>query len=72
MSMIEVECIARKWGSSLGVILPKEIVKREHIETNDKVIVAIKKIHRVSEFFGLLPDWKIDTQKKKDELRSGW
>ena len=28
-----------------------------------------KKKSAAKEFFGLLPDWKIDTQRFKDELR---
>jgi hypothetical protein len=30
---------------------------------------AMKKKSPVNGFFGLLPDWKIDTQALKDELR---
>ena len=70
--MIEVECIAKKWGNSIGIVLPKEITKEENIKANDKVFVSLRKTHRIGEFFGLLPNWKIDTQKRKDMLRKGW
>ncbi|PIO08966.1 hypothetical protein COT47_00405, partial [Candidatus Woesearchaeota archaeon CG08_land_8_20_14_0_20_43_7] len=62
----------KKWGNSLGVILPSNLVKEEQIGPNDKVMISIKKIHKVKEFFGLLPNWKPNTQKLKDELRKGW
>jgi hypothetical protein len=34
-----------------------------------KKVRAAKKKSAVKGFFGLLPDWKIDTQALKDELR---
>lgn len=70
--MSEAECIARKWGNSIGIILPTELIKEENIHVKDKLVVEVKKIHKVKDFFGLLPNWKTDTQKIKDDLRKGW
>jgi len=70
--MSEIECTAKKWGNSIGVVLPRNIVKEENIRPNEKVVVDIKKTHKAKEFFGLLPQWKVDTQKLKDKLREGW
>ncbi|MFH1408424.1 MAG: AbrB/MazE/SpoVT family DNA-binding domain-containing protein [Nanoarchaeota archaeon] len=64
--------MARKWGNSLGIILPKELVEQEGIEADDKVVVEVRRARRVRDFFGLLPQWKVNTQKMKDELRKGW
>ncbi len=36
---MEVE--AKKWGSSLGIILPKDIVRKERIVEGQKIIVNI-------------------------------
>ncbi|MFH0837414.1 MAG: hypothetical protein V1870_04755 [Candidatus Aenigmatarchaeota archaeon] len=37
---------------------------------DDEIFVAKK--YKAMEFFGLLSDWKISTQKLKDEARRGW
>jgi hypothetical protein len=37
--------------------------------SNGKKARAAKKKPAAKGFFGLLPDWKIDTQELKDELR---
>ena len=70
--MSEFECTTRKIGGSLGIILPKDLVKEESIGINENVVVEIRKRHRAKEFFGLLSGWKTPTQKLKDEARKGW
>ena len=69
---MEVELVAKKWGSSLGIVLPKAIVEKEHIRDNDVVVIEIKKRHFAREFFGLLSDWKKPTDKIKEEMKKGW
>ncbi len=69
--MAEVECIAKRWGSSLGIVIPKDVVDDEHISENEKITVVIKKRHLAKEFFGILP-WKRSAQQIKDEMREGW
>lgn len=61
----------RKWGSSLGIIVPSEVVKEENLKEGDDVFVKIKK-NPLKETFGILKDWKTDTQKLKDGIRKGW
>ena len=63
--MTEIECTAKRWGSSLGLIIPKEVVERENIIENEKIIVEIKKKHLAKEFFGILSDWKRPTTEIK-------
>lgn len=70
--MAELECVTRKWGNSLGIIIPWEITQQEHITENEKLFVTIKKKHTVKEFFGLLPDWKRPTVEIKREMKKGW
>lgn len=38
---MEIEIQTKKWGSSLGIIIPKEIVRKERIEKGQKIIVDI-------------------------------
>lgn len=70
--MAEVEVTAKKWGSSIGVIIPKEIVEKEGIKENEKIRIEIKKAHTAREVWGLFADLKINAQKAKDEMRKGW
>ena len=71
--MTEIECITRKWGNSLGVIIPKDIAEEEHLAENEKIFITIKKKHQAKEFFGMLAgEWKKPTQEIKDEMRRGW
>lgn len=70
--MTEIECTARKWGNSLGIIIPKEIVEEEHIGENESVTVSFHKRHKASEFFGLLPGWKRTAAEIKRDMKRGW
>ncbi len=40
---MEIETKTRKWGSSLGIIIPKGIVEKENLKQNQKIkILAIE------------------------------
>ena len=62
----------KSWGSSLGVVIPKEIVKAEHLQVGEEVIIEVHKKHAIRDIFGSLKDCKIDSQKMKDDLRKEW
>ena len=70
--MAEIEVITKKWGSSLGVVIPKNIVEKEHIKEREKLKIEIKKMHKVKDIFGMLKGLRINAQKAKDEMRKGW
>lgn len=70
--MVETEVKTRKWGSSIGVVLPKELVEDVDIRPNETIVIDVRKRHKAKEFFGLLKDWKRPTQEIKDEMRKGW
>ena len=43
----------RKWGSSLGVIIPKEVVKELKLRENQEIIIDVKpKENPLKELFG--------------------
>ena len=69
---MEIELKTKKWGNSIGVVIPKVIVEEIGIRADEKVTIDIKKRPLVKEFFGLLKDWKRPTQEIKDEMRAGW
>jgi len=62
----------KKWGSSLGVVIPSEIVKEENLKEGDTVVIEIQKKKTSRELFGSMKNLKIDSQKLKDELRKEW
>jgi antitoxin component of MazEF toxin-antitoxin module len=41
--IVEVTTKPKKWGNSLGVIIPKEIIDKENITIEDEVIMNIEK-----------------------------
>jgi antitoxin component of MazEF toxin-antitoxin module len=71
--MKEIECITRKWGSSVGIVIPKEIVEKEHIKPNEKVRITVNKMVLAKDLWGLAPRKKKQSaQEIKDWLRKGW
>jgi hypothetical protein len=71
---MEIKAIAKKWGSSLAVIIPKEIAERKHLKENSEITITVSKIRpKVGILFGKFPNWKgKSTQQIKDEMREGW
>lgn len=69
----EIECETKQWGSSIGIIIPSGIVKKEHIKPNERIRVIVKKVVLAKDIWGLAPFKKKEsTQKIKDWLRKGW
>jgi len=69
--MTEVEVQTRKWGNSLGIVIPPKIIEEEKLQENQKVIVEIKKVIDLKKLRGLIK-FKKSGQEIKDEMRSGW
>ena len=70
--MVETEVKTRKWGSSIGLVIPKKVVDEIGIKLNDVIRLDIKKPIKVRDVFGMFPNWKRNTQEIKDEMRTGW
>ncbi|MFA5856008.1 MAG: AbrB/MazE/SpoVT family DNA-binding domain-containing protein [Candidatus Pacearchaeota archaeon] len=69
--MVNTNVITRKWGNSIGIILPKEIVDKENIKENMELSILIsKKTNVLNETFGMLKG-KLEksSQNMKDELK---
>lgn len=49
------KAIVRKWGNSLGVIIPKELMEQQRIKENDEIDLLIMKPADLSAAFGSLP-----------------
>jgi antitoxin component of MazEF toxin-antitoxin module len=70
---MEIEAIAKCWGSSIGIIIPKEVVEANKIRENDIIKIEIKNRPLAKEFFGRYKGkFKRSTQELKDEARRGW
>ncbi|MBS3075663.1 AbrB/MazE/SpoVT family DNA-binding domain-containing protein [Candidatus Pacearchaeota archaeon] len=69
--MVKTEVITRKWGNSIGVILPKEIIEKENIKENMRIDILISKNSNVlNETFGMLKGkLKKSSQQMKEELK---
>jgi len=67
--MVEIKAETRKWGNSIGIILPKEIVRREKIRPKQKVtLLLVKRTNVLKKTFGSFKGWRINTQKALDKL----
>jgi len=68
-----IETRAKDWGNSLGIVIPKEIAKREHLKNGKKVkLLLISDTSNVlKETFGSLKNrFKKSSQQMKDEIRA--
>lgn len=65
--MAECDLITRKWGNSVGVILPKEL----NLKPNQKIhVLIVKNDHTAKKTFGMFKDKiKKSGQELKDEIR---
>ena len=61
----------RRWGNSLGITIPKQVVEEEGITLKDELVVAIKKKIDISDIKGLFK-FKKSAQEIKDKMRQGW
>ena len=69
--MQQITTKIRKWGNSCGVIIPKEVLKKEHLRAGKTVTLTLNtnEVTRVKDIFGLLKGkLKKDTQTLMDEL----
>jgi len=65
----EVE--VRKWGNSMGVILPRELIKAKELKQHDKVLIDVVRKADLTKFFGSFKTRK-SGQRFKDMVREGW
>lgn len=61
----------KKWGSSIAVIIPKEIAKNQNINEGDEVVINVFKKGDLTNIFGTLKT-KVTGQQLKDLARKGW
>lgn len=60
----------RRWGNSLGVTVPKELVLREGLREGEEVEVQVRRVSDIRALRGRFPIKEL--QKAKEEMRKGW
>lgn len=71
--MIKTAAKLKPWGNSLGILLPKRLLKKEHLQRDDEIEIIIKKKKQpLHDLFGELnrfkPRVKISTRKLLKEI----
>jgi len=66
-----IEVVLKKWGNSIGVILPKDMVNKGKFKENEKVLIEVVKEADLTPLFGTLKR-KMSGQEFKDMVRRGW
>ena len=70
--MTTIESETKKWGNSIGIIIPREIIAKENIKENQKItVIIIKDSSKIlRESFGMLKGkLKESGQEIKDRSR---
>ncbi len=62
----------RRWGASLGVVIPSDVAQDLRLKPGDEITLEVEAAGGVREAFGSLRGWKLDSQRLKDEARGGW
>ncbi len=75
-TMQEALVTTKKWGNSLGLVLPADVVKAEHLKPGEEVRITVERKHNVlKEMFGAVkfkrPIEKILREVDK-EMESKW
>jgi len=61
----------KRWGNSMGIVIPKEIVEKQHLREGDEVVISVFKRGNLKDVFGKLKT-KMSGQEFKDLARKGW
>jgi len=70
IDMIEYETRLKAWGNSVGIVVPKDKIEKEHLRKNQTVRVIISPANavRVQDIFGKLKNWKKPTGQIMKEV----
>ncbi|MEK6891502.1 MAG: hypothetical protein AABX03_05200 [Nanoarchaeota archaeon] len=66
-----IQTSVKKWGNSMGIILPKNFVEEKKLEENDIVIVNVVKKANISHLVGSLKR-KMSGQEFKEMVKKEW
>jgi len=66
-----VEVTVKKWGNSMGVVLPMDFIQKQDIHEEDKIFIEVVKPANLKHLFGSLKR-KMSGQEFKNMVRKGW
>lgn len=62
--MVELKTEVRRWGNSFGLLIPKDVVRKEKLKPRQRVTVLfLKESNVLKRTFGIGKDWKTPTKK---------
>ncbi|MDO8508539.1 MAG: hypothetical protein Q7S27_02535 [Nanoarchaeota archaeon] len=67
-----IEARLKKWGNSMAIIVPNEIITEKKLKENDEIIVEVFQKADISHTLGLIKKRKMSGQEFKDMVRKGW
>jgi antitoxin component of MazEF toxin-antitoxin module len=67
-----VETTLKRWGNSMAVIVPMQLVQQKNLKENEKVVIEVAKKADLSDIFGLIKERKLSGKEAKDLARRGW
>ena len=67
--MMEIKARTKKWGNSIGILIPKQVVNEEKIKPNQEItlMISTKPITKGKDIFGTLK-FKEPTEKLMREI----
>ena len=68
---METEVKAKKIGGSIAVIIPRDIVEREHIVADDIVKIRVEKTDDLNALWGRYKDIKKPTDQLMKDIDEG-
>ena len=71
--MEQFKAVPKKWGNSLGITIPSEVIKSENLKQNKEAIFMVLEDNRekIKKMFGTLKIKK-PTQQIMDEIDEGY
>lgn len=62
---------AKKWGNSIGVIIPNEVIELENIDVDDELILHIEK-KKNKDRIKLMKEGYIEMQEETKKINKEW
>ena len=73
IELVEITSQVRRWGRSVGIVIPKETVKKANIKAGDEIrLFVIGKNNPLQETFGILKPKRPTEQVLKEVDRELW
>ena len=71
--MVELAAQVREWGRSIGVVIPKEIATKAHLNAGDRIrLLIMKQKNPLKETFGMLKFKRSTEEILKETDKVAW